>query len=322
MTTRLLTHKVTCSRSLSSFTGQGKPERLLRRAATPPLHSKAPNQPILACAAIEGGPSSPGKEQTDFLQHIGSHTVAPFNAILRAVRSCLDSIQQPSLQSLQPSSSFSPWAAAALQPAGLLSHVEALVASSGAFGPLLFAAFYAAGTATFLPAAPLSIAAGYLFGPLLGIPVVSIASTAGCALAFALSRSVARPLLEPHLRTYSKFQRIDRAVAAKAPAKTVFLLRLSPLIPLTLLSYVLGATSVGFWPYMAASWAGLLPISVVYVVLGGASKGAMSASGGQSRTVRLVLAAVGILATLAATRLISKIAADALKDAPESAGPA
>lgn len=299
----------------------GKPERLLRRAATPPLHSKAPNQPILACAAIEGGPSSSGREQTDFFQPIGSHTVAPFNAILQAVRSCLESIQQPSLQSLQPSR-FSPWAAAALQPAGLLSHVEALVASSGAFGPLLFAAFYAAGTATFLPAAPLSIAAGYLFGPLLGIPVVSIASTAGCALAFALSRSVARPLLEPHLRTYSKFQRIDRAVAAKAPAKTVFLLRLSPLIPLTLLSYVLGVTSVGFWPYVAASWAGLLPISVVYVVLGGASKGAMSASGGQSRTVRLVLAAVGLLATLAATRLISNIAADALKDAPESAGPA
>ena len=299
----------------------GKPERLLRRAATTPVRSKAPIQEILASAVVEGAASNCGRQHTDFLQQIGSQVAAPCNAVLRAVRSCLDSIQQPCLQSLQPCSSFSPWAAAAIQPAGLLSYVEALVATSGAFGPLLFAAFYAAGTAIFLPAAPLSIAAGYLFGPLLGIPVVSIASTAGCALAFALSRSVARPLLEPHLRTYSKFQRIDRAVAAKAPAKTVFLLRLSPLIPLTLLSYVLGVTSVGFWPYVAASWAGLLPISIVYVVLGGASKGAMSASGGQSKMVRLVLASVGILATLAASRLISNIAADALKDAPGTAGP-
>ncbi|EIE20174.1 hypothetical protein COCSUDRAFT_7612, partial [Coccomyxa subellipsoidea C-169] len=205
-------------------------------------------------------------------------------------------------------------AAAAMQPAGLLSYVEALVASSGAYGPLLFAAFYAAGTALFLPAAPLSIAAGYLFGPLLGVPVVSLASTAGCALAFALSRSVARPLLEPHLRSYSNFKRIDRAVAERAPAKTVFLLRLSPLIPLTLLSYVLGVTSVGFWPYVAASWAGLLPISVVYVVLGGASKGALTASGSIPQSFKLVLTAVGLLATLAATRLISGIAADAIKE--------
>lgn len=229
-----------------------------------------------------------------------------------AARSCTQ------LLVAESSSGLTCCAAAAL-PAGLLSHLEGIVASSGALGPLLFAAFYAAGTALFLPAAPLSITAGYLFGPLLGVLVVSLASTAGCALAFALSRSVARPLLEPHLRAYKRFQRIDRAVAAKAPAKTVFLLRLSPLVPLTLLSYVLGVTSVGFWPYVAASWAGLLPISVVYVVLGGAGRGALSTSGAQSGTLRLVLAGVGIVATLAATRLISSIASQALEDAPESA---
>lgn len=297
----------------------GKPTRLLRRAATPSSVRKGPTWVSGTGTAYDGEAASSGRQHTDFLQAAGSYTAALGNTVQRAAISCAHSIQLSCLRCIQ-SASFSPWAAAAMQPAGLLSHVEALVASSGAFGPLLFAAFYAAGTALFLPAAPLSIAAGYLFGPLLGVPVVSLASTVGCALAFALSRSVARPLLEPHLRAYSNFQRIDRAVAAKAPAKMVFLLRLSPLIPLTLLSYVLGVTSVGFWPYVAASWAGLLPISVVYVVLGGASRGAMSASGSHSQTVRLVLAAVGLLATLAATRLISGIAAEALEDAPESAG--
>ena len=200
---------------------------------------------------------------------------------------------------------------------GAISQIEAVVASSGVMGPVLFAAFYACSCAFFLPAAPLSIASGYLFGPWLGTAIASAASTAGCGLAFGLSRYVARPLMEPRLRAFAKFRRIDAAVAAKAPAKTVFLLRLSPLIPLTLLSYMLGLTSVAFWPYVGASWAGLFPICTVYVLLGQAGRGALhAASAGaapsSAQALRLGMAAVGLIATLAATRLISSIAADAL----------
>jgi uncharacterized membrane protein YdjX (TVP38/TMEM64 family) len=212
--------------------------------------------------------------------------------------------------------------ATSILPAGLVSSIESCIALSGAYGPLLFAMLYALGSALFVPAAPLSIAAGYLFGPMIGIPVVAAASTLGCALAFLLSRTLARPLLEPRLRRYPKFCRIDRAVAARAPGKTVFLLRLSPLIPLTLLSYVLGITSVGFWPYVAASGLGLLPISTVYVLLGGAGKGALSAAGGHSGAARAAMAAAGLLATAAATRLISNIASEALaaQDVPGTTG--
>ena len=205
------------------------------------------------------------------------------------------------------------WQAAALLPGAALSQVEVAVASSGAYGPLLFALFYALTSAFFLPAAPLSIASGYLFGPYLGALIASLASTAGCALAFALSRYVARPLLEPRLRAFSNFRRVDRAVAAQAPAKTVFLLRLSPFIPLTLLSYMLGLTSITFWPYLRASWAGLLPICTVYALLGRAGRGALQSPGGpSSQGVRIGMAAVGLAATLTATRLIAGIASDAL----------
>ena len=203
-------------------------------------------------------------------------------------------------------------ASANLLSSGLIPHLEALVASSGALGPLVFAAAYGLATAAFLPAAPLSIASGYLFGPLLGIPVASVASAIGCALSFAVSRYLARPLLEPHLKGYPNFGRLDRAVAHKAPAKVVFLLRLSPIIPLTLLSYILGLTSITFWPYLGASWAGLLPITAVYVLLGGASKGALQGSGGPSQGMKIAMVCVGILATYAATKLIQNMAGDAL----------
>ena len=203
-------------------------------------------------------------------------------------------------------------AAAGLLSGNLVPYFEGLVASSGALGPFVFALAYGLATAAFLPAAPLSIASGYLFGPLLGIPVASIASAVGCALSFAASRYVARPLLEPHLKAYPNFWRIDRAVARKAPAKVVFLLRLSPIIPLTLLSYILGLTSITFWPYLGASWAGLLPITAVYVLLGGASKGALQGAGGPSPGVKIAMVCVGIAATFAATKLVQNIAGDTL----------
>lgn len=195
---------------------------------------------------------------------------------------------------------------------GLIPYLEALVASSGALGPFVFALAYGLATAAFLPAAPLSLASGYLFGPFLGIPIASVASVIGCALSFFVSRHIARPILEPHLKAYPNFGRIDRAVAHKAPAKVVFLLRLSPIIPLTLLSYILGLTSITFWPYLGASWAGLLPITAVYVLLGGASKGALQGSGGPSGGMKVAMICVGLFATYAATKLIQNIAGDAL----------
>ncbi len=204
-------------------------------------------------------------------------------------------------------------ASANILSSGLVPHLEALVASSGALGPVVFALTYGLATAAFLPAAPLSIASGYLFGPLLGIPVASVASAIGCALSFTVSRYIARPLLEPHLKAYPDFGRIDRAIAHRAPGKVVFLLRLSPIIPLTLLSYILGLTSITFWPYLGASWAGLLPITAVYVLLGGASKGALQQGlGGPSGGMKIAMVCVGVLATYAATKLIQNIAGDAL----------
>lgn len=287
--------------------------RLLRRAATLPLPHSGTFHYSAACAdSFDTAQSnrqrshcSPRYQNSSDEQPSGMAQSQEFKAAAQAL--------------MQPTALLQ---AASIFPTGLLSQVESLIASSGAFGPPLFTALYALGTVFFFPAAPLSLAVGYLFGPLVGIPVVAIASTLGCALAFALSRSVARPLLEPHLRRYPKFCRIDRAVAAKAPAKTVFLLRLSPLLPLTLLSYLLGVTSIGFWPYVAASGLGLLPISAFYVLLGGAGKGMVAnSSSGPSSSVNIVMMAVGLLTVLAASKLVANIAAEAL-DAQDVQGAA
>lgn len=74
--------------------------------------------------------------------------------------------------------------------------LEDLIAASGYLGPLIYAAAYTTSTVLLFPASVLTLAAGFLFGPLKGTAVVSASSTAGACLAFLVSRYLARPLVE------------------------------------------------------------------------------------------------------------------------------
>jgi uncharacterized membrane protein YdjX (TVP38/TMEM64 family) len=75
---------------------------------------------------------------------------------------------------------------------------------------------------------------------------------------------------------------------------------------------------VDFLPYLGASWAGMLPGTFAYVYLGSLGRATVDAAAGGTDgmpTVKLALYAVGAIATLAATKIVSSAAADALKEA-------
>lgn len=213
-----------------------------------------------------------------------------------------------------------------------LDAVEAAVVAAGPAGPLIFIGAYAVAAVALIPASLLTLAAGYLFGPLAGTAVVSAASTLGAAAAFLIARSAARPLVAERLRTGAaaeKLAAIDAGIAEQG-ARVVFLLRLSPLVPYGLLNYGLGLTGVSFWPYVAASWAGMLPATFAYVYLGGAGRAALGAAGelqaggGGVDGTKLALYVVGAAATLYATKIVSDVAGAALvkgKDGGPGEGP-
>lgn len=212
-----------------------------------------------------------------------------------------------------------PLPAEALSLAGAVSGLEQLIQQAGFLGPLIFIAAYVAATVLLVPGSVLTLAAGFLFGPLLGTAVVSVASTAGAAAAFLVGRYVARPAVERRIQGNPRFAAVDAAIGRES-AKIVLLLRLSPLFPFTLLNYALSLTKIEFVPYVLASWAGMIPGTVAYVALGGAGKAAAeTAAGAGSSPLQLVLYAVGAVATLAATAVISKAAAKALEEAEAQA---
>ncbi len=190
------------------------------------------------------------------------------------------------------------------------------VESLGIWGPAVFIAGYAISVVAFVPASLLTLAAGAIFGVAWGTLYTLVAATAGAAGAFLVARYLARSRIEQRLAGNTRFDAVDRAVGAQG-RKIVFLLRLSPVFPFSLLNYALGLTRVGFVDYVIASL-GMLPGTVLYVYSGkiaGDVAAAAAGAGPERGTAETALLFVGLMATVVVTMLVTRIARRALAEA-------
>lgn len=164
--------------------------------------------------------------------------------------------------------------------AALLTRVQQI----GPWGPVALAAAYTPAAILFLPGSLLTLGAGFLFGPVTGTIVVSIGSTIGAAAAFIVARRVARDWVATRIAGWPTLAAISDAVERDA-FKVVLLTRLSPVFPFNVLNYAYGLTSVRFSSYIVASWIGMLPGTIMYVLLGSAASNlAVLASGETPRS--------------------------------------
>jgi uncharacterized membrane protein YdjX (TVP38/TMEM64 family) len=185
-----------------------------------------------------------------------------------------------------------------------LTHVQSRVAGAGGLGVLAFGAAYVVAALLFVPGWALTAAAGALFGPVRGTLIVSVASTTAAALAFLAARHVARSRVEALASRYRVFRAVDRAIA-EGGWKVVGLLRLSPAVPFSAGNYLFGLTAVGFWPYVFASWAFMLPGTLLYVWLGHAGR---LAAGGSRSAPEWALLGAGLAATAVVTWYLTRLA--------------
>ena len=161
---------------------------------------------------------------------------------------------------------------------------------------------YALATTALVPGSILTIAAGIAFG-LWAFPIVIVGATIGAGIAFLCGRYFAHNKVQKIINERPKFKAIDNSIKDEG-WKVVGLMRLSPAIPFNLQNWLFGATSVGFWPYILATFFGIMPGSLLYVWIG--SLGGSAALGGDTSTAKYVLFGIGILATLAVTWIVSK----------------
>lgn len=189
----------------------------------------------------------------------------------------------------------------------------------GVWAPIVFGAGYALATVLFIPGSLLTLAGGALFGLWQGSLVVFIGATIGASAAFLIARYLARDRVAERVRGKEKFEAIDDAVG-KQGRKIVFLLRLTPAMPFTLLNYALGLTKVRFVDYLIACL-GMIPGTLLYVYYGKVAGDLTELAAGATAErdwKYYTLLGVGLVAAIAVTALVTRIAKRALEQAAGS----
>src|SRR5437868_3391037 len=182
----------------------------------------------------------------------------------------------------------------------------------GAIGVVVFIIAYAIATVLFLPGWIFTVSAGLIYGVFGGTLVALTGAVIGASLAFLVARYLLRENIEEITEKNPRFAAIDEAIG-KNGWKIVGLLRLSPLIPFNLSNYFYGITSISFGSYVLVSAVGMIPGTLLYAYLGAIGQAGISGGPSQHDKWQYVLLAVGLIATMAVTILISRIAKKALK---------
>ena len=146
-----------------------------------------------------------------------------------------------------------------------LAELRGWIEGLGPWGALVSALVYAVATVAAVPASLLTIAAGAMFGSVMGVATVALGATAGAAAAFAIARWLARDAVAGWLAKSDKFQKLD-AMTERHGAIIVAITRLLPIFPFNFLNYGFGLTRVRFGTYVLWSFLCMLPGTALYVV--------------------------------------------------------
>ena len=141
------------------------------------------------------------------------------------------------------------------------------IAALGPFGPLALIAIMAlAIVISPIPSAPIGVAAGALYGTLLGGICVIIGAFLGACLAFTAARYLGFDAIR------QSQNRILKAIAAPRSQWSlmaiIFASRLIPFISFDVVSYAAGLTALTFLRFAVATLLGVIPVSFVLTAIG------------------------------------------------------
>lgn len=183
----------------------------------------------------------------------------------------------------------------------------------GSWGPIAFILTYSVAEIFLIPASALTLAAGALFGFVAGSAYTFIGAMLGSLSAFFMGRYVVRPFVTGRLQSDERFALIDSA-AVRGGIKLVALLRLSPILPYTVLNYALGVTRISTRDYVIGT-AFILPGTLVYTYYGTVVANLTGLTSGVHRGFAFyALMAAGVVATVAVIVVITRLARTQLRE--------
>ncbi|WP_199622643.1 TVP38/TMEM64 family protein [Paenibacillus alkalitolerans] len=136
------------------------------------------------------------------------------------------------------------------------SEIRTWILSFGWLAPLLYVILYTVRPLILFPASVLSLTGGLAFGVLWGTVLTVIGATAGAALSFALARFMGKSLVRTDWK--GNMKKVQTQLE-KRGLLYVLLLRLIPIIPFDLISYVSGVSKIRFRSFFIGTLFGIIP---------------------------------------------------------------
>ena len=163
----------------------------------------------------------------------------------------------------------------------------------------------------FFPRSILSIGAGYCFrraygdtakAIYIGVPVISLAASLGSAIHFMMGRYIFKSAAKSVIQKYPILLAIDKAIASDG-VLLLTLLHMSPIVPFSILNFVVGITTMRFRDFVL-SMIGVVPGTIVYIMIGTTISNVADVISGKSKaqkhqTLELVFIIVGTLLGIA-----------------------
>lgn len=159
----------------------------------------------------------------------------------------------------------------------------------GILAPIIYIIIFTFVPLTLFPDALLAVSSGLVFGIIPGIIYTLIGAMSGATLAFFISRKLARDKLDNKLGAHKKMY----SLIEKRGFLLILCLRLIPLIPFDIISYVSGLTNVKYKDYILATILGILPGVIILVSIGDA------VSSSEQTKIYISVAALVVLFALA-----------------------
>lgn len=178
--------------------------------------------------------------------------------------------------------------------------LQARITEFGMWAPLAFIVAYIVAVPLCLPASLITLAAGALFGPVLGSIYALGSATVGATISFLIARYIAGDFATS--KWSGKIGHIKEGVDAEGWRFVAFV-RLVPLFPFNILNYLLGLTAIPLHQYFLTSLICMAPGTIAYTYVGYAGREA--ATGGQDIVLKVVTA-VSVLAGVAMLPLLIK----------------
>lgn len=147
--------------------------------------------------------------------------------------------------------------------------------SGSVYGPLLFILLYTLRPLVFFSALVLTVGAGFLYGPVLGVLYAVIGANLGASLAFFIGTFFGRGMLtQGWSRNSGEAGRLQRYADGlrRNAFETVLTMRFL-FLPFDLVNYLAGFLRVSYAPFILATVLGSLPGTVAFVLFGASVDG-------------------------------------------------